>query len=48
VISLLGQAHAPNLPALQRTFLYHFDRFLARLSAAPVKADADLALSAFW
>ena len=35
VISLLGQAHAPNLPALQRTCLYHFDRFLARLSAAP-------------
>ncbi len=35
VVSLLGQAHESNLAALQRTFDYHFDRFLARLSGAP-------------
>ena len=35
VVSLRGQAHEPNLAALQCTFSYHFDRFLARLSAAP-------------
>ena len=33
VVSLLGQAGAANLPALQRTFAYQFDRFLAQLSA---------------
>jgi predicted transposase YbfD/YdcC len=30
VISLMGQAGEQNLPDLQRTFDYHFDRFLAR------------------
>jgi predicted transposase YbfD/YdcC len=30
VVSLLGQAGESNLPDLQRTFDYHFDRFLAR------------------
>ena len=30
VVSLMGQAGAQNLPDLQRTFDYHFDRFLAR------------------
>ncbi len=33
VVSLLGQAGEANLPALQRTFAYQFDRFLAQLSA---------------
>jgi predicted transposase YbfD/YdcC len=32
VVSLRGQEREPNLPALQRRFTYHFDRFLARLS----------------
>ncbi len=30
VVSLLGQVGESNLPDLQRTFDYHFDRFLAR------------------
>lgn len=30
VVSLLGQAGEVNLPDLQRTFDYHFDRFLTR------------------
>lgn len=30
VVSLLGQAGEMNLPDLQRTFDYHFDRFLTR------------------
>jgi len=30
VVSLLGQAGEENLPDLQRTFDYHFDRFLTR------------------
>ena len=32
VISLLGQHGERNLAAVQRTFAYHFDRFLAHLS----------------
>ena len=32
VVSLLGQQREPNLPAVQRRFTYHFDRFLARLN----------------
>jgi hypothetical protein len=36
VVSLLGQAGEVNLAALQRTFAYQFDRFLAQLhSTAP-------------
>jgi hypothetical protein len=33
VVSLLGQHGERNLAAVQRRFAYHFDRFLARLSA---------------
>jgi hypothetical protein len=35
VVSLRGQQREPNLPAVQRRFTYHFDRFLARLSDKP-------------
>jgi hypothetical protein len=34
VISLFGQSGARNLAAVQRTFAYHVDRFLAHLGAA--------------
>jgi predicted transposase YbfD/YdcC len=34
VISLFGQSGARNLAAVQRTFAYHVDRFLAHLSPA--------------
>lgn len=32
VVSVLGQAGEQNLPATQRVFAYHFERFLAQLS----------------
>ena len=35
VVSLFGQAGEENLAAVQRSFGYHFERFLARLSLAP-------------
>lgn len=35
VVSLFGQAGEENLAAVQRTFAYHVERFLARLSLAP-------------
>jgi predicted transposase YbfD/YdcC len=37
VIGLVGQAGEPNLAAIQRTFAYHCDRFLAQLSTHLVR-----------
>jgi len=39
VISLFGQAGGRNLAAVQRTFAYQLDRFLARLDALAVPTD---------